>query len=66
MTHPAPTQYVQSGDISIAYQILGAGPSGLIVAGGTFRISTWPGRAIVRCLGAGLPAEGVDLTTWMR
>lgn len=52
MTHPPTTQYAQSGDISIAYQVSGDGPIDLIVSPG--HIShldlAWEEPSYARCL----------------
>jgi pimeloyl-ACP methyl ester carboxylesterase/class 3 adenylate cyclase len=52
MTHPPPTQYAQSGDISIAYQVSGDGPIDLIVSPGyvSHLDLAWEEPSYARCL----------------
>lgn len=52
MTHPPPTQYAQSGDISIAYQVSGNGPIDLIVSPGyvSHLDLAWDEPSFARCL----------------
>lgn len=57
LVHPPLTQYVQSGDISIAYQVVSAGPSDFDRrAGARFASRPGLGEPSFACrLGAGLP-----------
>jgi pimeloyl-ACP methyl ester carboxylesterase/class 3 adenylate cyclase len=52
MTRPPPTQYAQSGDISIAYQVTGEGPIDLIVTPGfvSHLDCSWEEPSFARCL----------------
>jgi pimeloyl-ACP methyl ester carboxylesterase len=52
MTHPPPTQYAQSGDISIAYQVSGDGPLDLILTPGhvSHLDVAWEEPSYARCL----------------
>ena len=52
MTRPPPTRYAQSGDISIAYQVIGDGPLDLIVTPGhvSHLDHAWEAPSFARCL----------------
>ena len=52
MTHPPQTQYADSGDISIAYQVVGNGPLDLIVTPGfiSHLDLAWEEPSYARCL----------------
>ena len=52
MTRPPPTRYAQSGDISIAYQVIGDGPLDLIVTPGhvSHLDHAWEEPSFARCL----------------
>src|SRR6266498_3276479 len=52
MTRPPPTRYAQSGDISIAYQVIGDGPLDLILTPGhvSHLDHAWEEPSFARCL----------------
>lgn len=64
MTIPPDTKYTQSGDVSIAYQVLGDSPLDLVVAPGfvSHLEQAWEDPSYSRFLQRLPPSSNVDLT----